>query len=92
MKITLSRSSIQEPSASAAIVACGTLGLSAKRKSSRRLICGKRASIRRRCLAALGALGHLGLQQRGEVGDRGLLLARRLGGERRGSGGGRSGA
>ena len=26
-------------------------------------------------LAALGAFGHLGLQQRGEVGDRGLLLA-----------------
>ena len=48
MKITDSRSSIQEPSASAAIVACGTLGLSAKRKSSRRLIGGKRASIRRR--------------------------------------------
>jgi len=46
-----SRSSIQDPSASAAsaaIVAWGTLGLSWKRKSSRRLIAGKRASIRRR--------------------------------------------
>ena len=36
MRITDSRSSIQEPSASAAIVACEILGLSAKRKSSRR--------------------------------------------------------
>ena len=81
MKITDSRSSIQEPSASAAIVACGTFGLSAKRKSSSRLICGNRASISRRLLAALGALGHLGLQQRGEVGDRGLLLAERFGGQ-----------
>lgn len=44
-KITLSRSSIQEPSASAAIVACGTFGLSANRNSSSRLISGKRASI-----------------------------------------------
>ena len=82
MKMTLSRSSIQEPSARAAIVACGTLGLSWKRKSSRRLICGNRASISRRFLAALGAFGHLGLQQRAEVRDRGLLLAERLGGER----------
>ena len=48
MKITVSRSSIHDPSASAAIVACGTLGLSANRKSSRRLICGNRASISRR--------------------------------------------
>ena len=32
--------------------------------------------------AALGALGDLGLQQRGEVGDRGLLLARGFLGER----------
>ena len=48
MKMIDSRSSIQEPSASAAIVACGTFGLSAKRNSSRRLICGKRASISRR--------------------------------------------
>ena len=47
-KITLSRSSIQEPSASAAIVACGIFGLSSKRKSSRRLIAGNRASISRR--------------------------------------------
>ena len=31
--------------------------------------------------AALGAFGHLGLQQRAEVGDRGLLLARRFVGE-----------
>ncbi len=92
MKITLSRSSIQEPSASAAIVACGTLGLSAKRKSSRRLICGKRASIRRRRLATLGAFGHLGLEQRAEVGDRGLLLAEWPRRRARGSGGGRSGA
>ena len=43
-------------------------------------------------LAALGAFGHLGLQQRGEVGDRRLLLAGGLGGQLRGSGGGRSGA
>ena len=32
-------------------------------------------------LAAFGAFGHLGLQQRAEVGDRGLLLAGRLGGQ-----------
>ena len=82
MKMTDSRSSIQEPSASAAIVACGTFGLSAKRKSCRRLMAGKRASIRRRRLAAFGAFGHLGLQQRAEVGDRRLLLARGLRGER----------
>ena len=80
MKMTLSRSSIHEPSASAAIVACGTEGLSAKTKSSRRLMAGKRASIRRG-LRALGALGHLGFQQRPEVGDRRLLLARGLGGQ-----------
>jgi len=48
MRITDSRSSIHEPSSSAAIVAWGTLGLSVKRKSSRRLMAGKRASIRRR--------------------------------------------
>jgi hypothetical protein len=42
-KITDSRSSIQEPSASAAIVAWGILGLSAKRNSSKRFITGKRA-------------------------------------------------
>ena len=45
-------------------------------------MCGKRASIRRRRLAAFGAFGHLGFQQRAEVGDRGLLLARRFGGQR----------
>ena len=33
-------------------------------------------------LAPLGAFGHLGLQQRPEVGDRGLLLAQRFGRER----------
>ena len=48
ISITLSRSSIQEPSASAAIVACGILGLSANRKSSSHLIAGNRASISRR--------------------------------------------
>ena len=32
-------------------------------------------------LAALGAFGHLGFQQRGEIGDRGLLLADRFCGE-----------
>ena len=32
-------------------------------------------------LATLGAFGHLGLQQRAEVRDRGLLLAERLGGQ-----------
>ena len=82
MKITDSRSSIQEPSASAAIVACGTLGLSAKRKSSRRLIVREARVDQAAALAAFGAFGHLGLQQRAEVGDRRLLLARGLGGER----------
>ena len=77
-----SRSSIQEPSASAAIVACGTFGLSAKRKSSRRLIVREAGVDQAAALAAFGALGHLGLQQRGEVGDRGLLLAGGFGGER----------
>src|SRR5437764_467142 len=48
MKITDSRSSIHDPSASAAIVACGTFGLSANRKSSRRLICGTRAASENR--------------------------------------------
>jgi hypothetical protein len=33
-------------------------------------------------LAALGAFGHLGLQQRGQVRDRGLLFTQRFGGER----------
>jgi hypothetical protein len=40
---------------------------------------------------ALSALGHLGFEQRGEVGDRGLLLAQSLPRRARGSGGGRSG-
>ena len=57
MKITLSRSLIQEPSASAAIVACGTLGLSAKRKSSRRLICGEARVDQAAAFAAFGAFG-----------------------------------
>ena len=48
IRMMLSRSSIQEPSASAAIVACGIFGLSENRKSSSRLICGNRASISRR--------------------------------------------
>ena len=82
IRITLSRSSIQEPSASAAIVAWGTFGFSAKRKSSRRLIAGKRASMQAPALATFGAFGHLGLQQRAEVGDRGLLLAGGFLGER----------
>jgi hypothetical protein len=32
-------------------------------------------------LAALGAFGHLGLQQRGQVRDRGLLLTQRFSGQ-----------
>ena len=32
-------------------------------------------------LATFGAFGHLGLQERGEVRDRGLLLAERFGGQ-----------
>jgi len=47
-KMTCSRSEIQPPSASAAIVACGTSGLSSKRNSSKRLSTGKRASSSRR--------------------------------------------
>ena len=45
IRMMLSRSLIQDPSARAAIVACGTFGLSAKRNSSSRLICGNRASL-----------------------------------------------
>ena len=81
-----SRSSIQEPSASAAIVACGTLGLSANRNSSRRLISGNRASISRRRSRRSARSCHLSLEQRGEVRDRGLLLAGRFGGHLLGTG------
>ena len=43
-------------------------------------------------LSALGPFGHLGFQQRGEIRDRGLLLADGFLGHARGTGGGRSGA
>ena len=82
MKITLSRSSIQEPSASAAIVACGTVGVVGEAEVLEALDLREARVDQAASFAAFGAFGHLGLQQRAEVGDRGLLLARGLGGER----------
>jgi hypothetical protein len=74
MKITDSRSSIHEPSASAAMVVGEAEVLQALDDREARV-------DQTTTFAALGALGHLGLQQRAEVGDRRLLLAGDLGGE-----------
>ena len=82
MKITDSRSSIQEPSASAAIVACGTFGLSVEAEVLEAFDVREARVDQAASFAAFGAFGDLGLQQRGEVGDRGLLLADGFGGER----------
>ena len=82
MRMTCSRSSIQEPSASAAIVACGTVGVVGEAEVLQALDQREARVDQAAAFAALGAFGHLGLQQRGEVGDRGLLLAGGFGGER----------
>jgi hypothetical protein len=74
IRITDSRSLIQEPSARAAIVACGIFGLSLKRKSSSCLSAGNFASSSRRSFAAFGAFAGLRFEERGEVGGGGLLL------------------
>jgi transposase len=57
------------------------VGLSATRNSCRRLIWEARVD-QAAAFAAFGAFGHLGVQQRAEVGDRGLLGARGFGGQR----------
>jgi len=78
----LSRSSIQEPSASAAIVAWGTLGFVVEAEVLQTLDRREARVDQAPAFAALGALGHLGLEQRAEVGDRRLLLADRFDSER----------
>ena len=78
MKMTLSRSSIHDPSARAAIVACGTLGLSCEAEVLEAFDLREPCVDQPALLAPLGAFGHLGLEQRAEVRDRGLLLARAL--------------
>ena len=92
MKMTLSRSVIQEPSAERGDRGLGDRRVVGEAEVLEALDLREARVDQAAAFAALGALGHLGLQQRAEVGDRGLLLARGLLRRARGSGGGRSGA
>ena len=76
-----SRSSIQEPSARAAIVAWGTEGLS-EAEVLEPLEQGEAGVEQAPPLPPLGPLLHLRLEQGRQVGERRLLLAQGLGGER----------